>query len=233
MKKYFIILTTLIVPVLLSCCSKTGPSGPAGGNGPNAGAGQQVMMFQDGQYPSAAYAGCADTRIWHGANADVNYGSYSYMQVGSDGTDPKRGLLNFDISAMPPDAVITKVIVTLYCGSVVTGSPSFALYRIISHNWVETQATWNDYSTSNAWTTAGGDYNTQAVSGIAAAVLGSYVSWEINPAAAQGWLVDPAHNYGLILISKDEQAAGECIFAASEAATAGQRPKLSIYYTLP
>jgi hypothetical protein len=233
-KKCFVFLLAAALSVFLSCCGKTGPAGPAGGKGADAtGSGRQIMIFQDGLYPSGAYSGCADTRIWEGSNADTNYGSYTYMQVGSDGTDSKRGLLKFDISAMPPGAVITKTIVTLYCGSVVTGSPEFAFYEIISHDWVEAEATWNDYSTSNAWTTAGGDYNTAAVSNFIAPVSGLFASWEISPAVAQGWLDNSAQNYGLILIAKDETVPGESVFAASESADPAHRPGLSVYYTLP
>ncbi len=227
MKKYMLLMPVIIF--LFSC--KAGPAGPIGASGADATEPLHVAMFRDGLYPSGAYAGCYDARIWAGANADLNYGAYTYMQLGSDGTNEKRGLVKFDIAELPPGAAIQKAVITLYCAGVPFGSPEFAFYEIAARDWVEAEATWNNYSSGNAWAAGGGDL-TVAASGFIKPGSFSYVSWEINPALVQAWYEDGLQNFGLILKAKSPDAAGECVFASSEAAEANKRPKLAVYYKL-
>jgi hypothetical protein len=227
MKNYLLLIAAVIF--LFSC--KAGPAGPIGATGADASEPLHVAMFQDGLYPSGAYAGCHDARIWAGANADFNYGAYTYMQLGSDGTDEKRGLVRFDITELPPGAAVQKAIITLYCSGVPFGAPEFAFYEIDARDWGEAEVTWNDYSSGNAWTTAGGDI-TAAAGGFVKPGSSSYVSWEINPAVIQAWYDDGPQNFGLVLKAKNPDAAGECVFSSSEAAEANKRPKLAVYYKL-
>jgi hypothetical protein len=228
-KEYFLFFAAVFTALVMSSC-KAGPAGPQGVKGPDASDGLSVIMFQDGLYPTGAYTGCSDTRIWSGANADTNYGSYTYLELGSGGDGQKRGLIEFQVQGLPAGAAVKKAVITLYCGSVAVGSPEFVFYSVTQHNWAESQATWNSYSTGNLWTTPGGDYTASAISGFQEPVTGSYISWELDPAVVQSWFDDPAQTFGTALIVKDPGTPGDCVFASSNSGDLEQGPKLAVYY---
>jgi hypothetical protein len=228
-KKFITVFVIAGTIFIAQSCSTRGPQGPAG---PDAAGGYQAMMFQDGLYPSGLYAGCADTRIESGANADVNYGTYTYLETGYNGTEYKRALIKFDVTGLPAAAVVEKAEATLYCGSVATGSPQFAFYRVTWSDWNETEATWVSSTVSATWPDAGGVYDSSTATAYKAPGTGKYISWELDPAMLQDWINNPGNNFGLILISKGNEI-GECVFASSQAAVAAQRPELTVYYTLP
>ena len=72
-----------------------------------------------------------------------------------------RGLMRFDISAIPPGETITAVEMRL------GGITAFALVDHLiarsdtnTNTWVERECTWDDYKTATAWDSGGGDFTT-------------------------------------------------------------------------
>lgn len=232
MKNAALFSTALIAALFLfSCKPAPGPMGRTGPAGSDAVEGLQVMVFQNNLFPTAAYAGCDDTRIWQGTAADTNYGAYSYIQAGYSSSGHKRGLIRFDISGLPLDAVVKKAVLTLYCSGVVSGSPSFSFHRVILHDWTENEATWNRCVSGVSWTAAGGDYEADSASGFESPVTSGYTAWNIKPSLVQSWVV-PSQNFGLTMIVKDTSTVNESIFASSESADVARRPKLVVYYEI-
>ena len=68
-----------------------------------------------------------------------------------------RGLLQFDLSSLPPNAVVTEALLTVY-GSAIGGTTGGVRVARVTQDVVISQATWNQYSTGNNWTTGGGDF---------------------------------------------------------------------------
>ena len=90
--------------------------------------------------------------------ADTNKDSLDALYVGESNIAAGigRGLIKFDWSSIsPPDIVISTATISLWiAGDLSDNARTFKIYRVL-RNWVETQATWNNYSSGNSWTTAG------------------------------------------------------------------------------
>ncbi len=175
-----------------------------------------------------------DTAIVNGSYANENYGSNTVMFLGSffvlGITTFHRGLIRFDLSSLPAVPAIASALLTVYSdGSGQTpGTSTFTAKRLTRTNWVELQATWNNYATASAWTTAGGDStstNQATVQGMGvSASLTFDVTAMLRDAVAAG--LTELH----ILLSGPESAGESNYYAAfmSETSTPAERPMLVI-----
>ncbi|MCX6847848.1 MAG: DNRLRE domain-containing protein [Verrucomicrobia bacterium] len=186
----------------------------------------------------------SDTSIYQN-HPEFNLGGTTLVSGTNQQFSNSRALFSFDLSAIPADAIVTSVQVSLY----VTRRPDpdqhggpvnsdFSLYRALQ-NWTEGtggavtgspavtgDTTWNDLhfnTTGENWTTPGGQIGTDFASTPSATTsvgdVGLYL-WGSSPALVadvQSWLSSPATNYGFALISESENVAGSARrFASSE-----------------
>lgn len=71
-----------------------------------------------------------------------------------------RALLEFDLSDLPPGALILSATLTLpRLGGTTVGSPIYYCRRLTQNGWTEL-VTFNRYDGTNLWASAGGDYTT-------------------------------------------------------------------------
>ena len=171
------------------------------------------------------------------------------MFAGVTATNTKRrALMAFDVSSVPPGAVIssTQVQLTVPLGQ---GSNTPMTLRRVTQSWgegasyaAESQgtgasaengdATWNNrFHPSTAWTAPGVDYSatvsaTQSVSG-----YGTY-TWTSTQLATdvQGWVTTPSTNNGWILIG-DETGTLNAKRIYTREANVSLRPKLTVNYS--
>ncbi|HEX3725836.1 MAG TPA: DNRLRE domain-containing protein [Pirellulales bacterium] len=107
-----------------------------------------------------------DTLLVDGSSADLNLGTSSPVAIGTRGISKSasthnRLLLRFDVSGIPAGATINSAQLLLrHNAGSFSGSATFLCSRVTQPAWIENQATWNSYSTGNAWITPGGDYTT-------------------------------------------------------------------------
>ena len=147
-----------------------------------------------------------------------------------------RGLLRFDLSAIPTEANVTGATLRLKIVQVpidAVFSP-FELHRALIP-WAA-DATWLNSNASLPWSSPGGgaesDYATPAVLGVRVAASAEYVFASTNQMIADitGWIADPASNHGWLLKSANEGTQGTAIhFGSSESAVP---PALEISYSL-
>ena len=202
----------------------------------------------------------ADTSLFEN-HPDSNLGGTTLVSGTNQQFSRSRGLFCFDLSALPVGATITEVHVTLN----VTRRPDpdqhggpvdsdFSLFRLLA-DWGEGSggevtgsnaqpgdATWNErHFGSDSWATPGGlagvDYASDPSATTSIGGLGTYV-WGSSTeliADAQGWLDDPATNFGFILISQNEGTAGTGRrFASNEQPGGGvPAPQLELTYIVP
>ncbi len=150
------------------------------------------------------------------------------------GVGLNRVLIKFSLTALPDTARISSANLSLYC----TGDDSAvaSVYRVYRQRraWVETEATWNVYSTGNNWQTAGGfganDCEQVAIGSrnmTATETLNEFKTWALTPTKkadldlGNGWL-----------IKSSAETDDQYLFASSDYATAANRPKLEIVYRL-
>ena len=73
-----------------------------------------------------------------------------------DAVATRRSLIKFNLSSIPANSTITGATLRLYANfDASSNTRTMRVYRTL-RAWVDTQATWNIYSTGNNWGTAGG-----------------------------------------------------------------------------
>jgi len=144
---------------------------------------------------------------------DTNYGSSDYIQVYSYVGYRQRGFIEFDISSIPAGAIITSVILKLYCSSF-DGARTMRFYRITG-SWTEGEVTWNNQPTIDET---------------------KYVDHVLN---ATGWreidvtdLFVLGSTFGLQIRDKDEGSTGKMQKFYSKD-YGGYNPKLIVTYIVP
>jgi len=168
---------------------------------------------------------------------DTNYATGVTCQVGerSAAANIYRQLIKFDLSALPADAIISSAVLSLYATlDRSTNARTFRVYRL-KRAWVEAEATWNIYSTGNNWSTAGGfhaDDCEQVEIGsrafTATETINVFKDFPLTPTTKAG--LDLGNGW---LIKADTEVDDNYSFASSDNATASNRPKLVIEYTVP
>lgn len=106
-------------------------------------------------YQPDATAG-KDTYL-HSSSATTNFGTADPLNLGQVFGLTFRMIIEFDISDITAGSTITATSLALDVQSAANGGGAAAshAYRLLRSDWVETEATWNIYKTSNNWTTAG------------------------------------------------------------------------------
>lgn len=196
-----------------------------------------------GENTTDDYAGLVDTFISEGS-ATTNYGSSSYMEVNkytSGGWN--MGLVKATgIASLPATAVISAVslYVRVNAADLANGTYVISAKRLL-RNWVTAEATWNIWSTSNNWTTAGARGNgtdrvTTATFATAGLDLTTGYKTLVGDATAvadvQAMLAGGTANYGWLLERTD--AANDFAFRNLDSSqnSDGTRPYLEVTYTL-
>jgi len=160
------------------------------------------------------------------------------------GSTSRRGLIAFDLSAIPAGSTVNSASLTLQ----VTQTPNstsrtFTLHRA-SADWGEAgsvgsgtggvaepgDATWLErFFGTLAWTTAGGDFVSQPSASQSVTGLGTYVWTGAGLAAdVQAWLDNAAPNFGWLVKGDETTTTTARKFSSKEGVTP---PKLTIDYT--
>src|SRR5712671_927772 len=84
------------------------------------------------------------------------------------------------------------------------------------------------------WTTPGGDFAAAASASRSVGNVGAY-TWRSAGMTADvaSWLADPTQNFGWAVIGNELTASTAKAFGSRQNVTAGTRPLLTIYYTIP
>jgi hypothetical protein len=174
----------------------------------------------------------ADTTISEGNAAHVNELDGTLIVGGLlQLTSKCRGLIRFDLSNIPPTAVITSATVTVTVTISKAGATEHIheLHRLLAP-WNETSATW-DGSGGVTWN--GGDFieDADASVGFGGAETYMFESTTGLVATVQMWLTDSETNHGWILISQDEATPGTARRVATR--PVANQPVLTIGYSMP
>ena len=139
-----------------------------------------------------------------------------------------RSLIQFDLSSIPANALITGAQLSLYFNSTSlegyhSGTNASYLQKIIAP-WGETTVTWNNQpvtTTTNQVLLPTSTSNTQ-----------NYLNINVTNLISD-MALNPATNYGFMIKLVNETIMKKMIFASSDHVTASMRPKLVITYTTP
>jgi hypothetical protein len=224
-----------------------GASGVSGGPSGDYFLTTNTADFNSNVYATLAAAnriltGVATDSIYSGYGDDQYWGNCPGMPIGGAVSYPYRGLIKFDFSQLPAGGTISAV----ELGGRNTSWASTTTYNIYAltrayataaHTGTcaetnqSTAVSWNQYSGTSTWTTAGGDYS--------ATLLGSFTingdpAWRTVTAAnlltyVQTAYATPAGDYGIIIMSSNE-GANSSNALSSDIGTDGARVYLKVTF---
>ncbi|MEO5572051.1 MAG: DNRLRE domain-containing protein [Bacteroidia bacterium] len=139
-----------------------------------------------------------------------------------------RSLLQFNLSSIPANALVTNAVLSLYFNpSSSEGTHSgtnTALLQRVTSSWGELTVTWDTQPTTTAVN--------QVTLPSSSTATQDYPAINVT-AMVQEMVTNPSSNFGFMLRQQTETVFRKMIFASSDYLTAALRPKLVVTYTLP
>lgn len=190
----------------------------------------------------------ADNSIYSENNLGSN-GAGLNIFVGRTYTgNNRRGLIKFDLSAIPANAIVTSSslsLATLRSANNTLQSHNIAVHRLNTawgegtsntlgnpgNNATTNDATWqySKYSAAS-WITAGGDFVSTATAS-AGAILNDYVVFNNLSTDINFWRTNPIANFGWIMIGEENVGGSAKGFGSRENEIF--KPELSVTYQVP
>lgn len=152
-----------------------------------------------------------------------------FQAIQTGGSQPRRGLLEFDITSIPASSNVSSAILSLWVETVVTND-TLAIHRV-TQAWTETGSTWNKYNGTDNWASAGGDFAVTASATFTAGLVDEAEVQVDITSLVQEWVNGTANNGMIVKMDSESGASKGGIFHSSDSATAGKRPKLVVTYT--
>jgi hypothetical protein len=156
------------------------------------------------------------------------------------GQAKNRGLIQFDLSSIPPGAVVNAVTLRLTVTRVpfTPVNSNFHLHRVLQP-WDGSQSTWSlRLEPAENWGAPGGqegtDYSATSSGSVPVAVVGDY-TFASTPelvADVNAWLANPAVNHGWLVKTEDESVGFTARRCASREALTGV-PVLGVEFEPP
>jgi len=194
-------------------------------------------------------------------SGDRSFGAGKYTFMGMTGGDMsidpslRRTLLAFDLTSIPAKAVINSVEISFTIDQVPQAATTdFAMLHRLTKDWgegasdtpgpggqgaaaVAGDATWTQsFYQSQSWDAPGGDFvageSATAPFGNSSPETITFSSTETLIADAQGWVRNPAGNFGWILLG-DENTEKNARRMASRESTTLPGPSLTVDYSIP
>jgi len=187
-------------------------------------------------------SGSCDETMIHSDNPTTNYGSSVATALGITNYSGGGGIINsslvkFDLSGIPSGATIDDVGIFLYQSASNATGDDLNCYRLLE-DWVESEATYNIYSTGNSWDTAGAKSSAADRSSTLSATIESDTTSEVykewNTAQlitdVQNFIDSTWSNYGW-LFEAAAPPSGYHDYHSTEADTDGTWPYIVVEYT--
>ena len=169
----------------------------------------------------------------HKWNPDTNYANATSMYVGwNTSNNVYFSLCKFDLSSISAGSMIAAASLVLTASTNRTSQHDFYISQCL-RDWVETEATWNSYSTGNAWGTPGGgsgvDYSATPVwfGHLTGITVGLQVAFDVT-SLVRDWVENGVPNYGFFITEQTLEAGMYSTWCTYENSTPANRPKLQV-----
>jgi hypothetical protein len=170
----------------------------------------------------------------------ANWGAYSRFHVGANALSVRRGLVQFDLSAIPAGTHVVAATLSLYHPDTLRGSGVVDVHRVTTA-WNEgtgvNTCTNDGANWTTPWQTAGGDFDPTAAASLAksAGDAPTWDSWNVT-SLVQDWVSHAYANDGLLLKLANEQfspctTVTNCnywAYASDDWSDPSYRPRLAI-----
>jgi hypothetical protein len=146
--------------------------------------------------------------------SDVNQGNENQVLTNQSGGVDERGLLEFDLSSIPPSAIVTEATLTLFH---FTDTQTSAIYIYANlDSWEETTVTYNNKPGIGP-----------LLDSLVPGAMGTFDTWHVT-SSVQEMIDGTAPNYGWQLIDETNDPAVS--YHSSSVPASSQRPKLCVTY---
>lgn len=186
--------------------------------------------FQQGVFPTAGYTGCEDTYI-ENQNINTAHGSDITFIVDIDTipTDVRIGLIRFDLTSIPTNAVVVGCYLDLYIN---TEGEGWTFHKILK-----------DWEPTESWADMGGmPIDDVSAASLVECLTGTNKFGDVNvhhrnnllqvtSDTVQGWINTPSTNRGWCLHGVHPTNGQQ--FRSAEATTPADRPRLVVRYYIP
>jgi YD repeat-containing protein len=182
--------------------------------------------------PTLKFGGAdQDCFIVSGADADTNWCAYDVLDVGWDGQQAARALLDFDLSPyIPKDAEVLNAELGLFLQAALNGNEVPASVHGLTQEWTGgiNGATWNTHDGTNAWNTPGGDFAAQAADTTQGlGTSGGYQYWYPTD-LVQRWVDGRTPNDGMLV--KTPETSEQILRFSSTYGEVSKLPYLAVTY---
>ncbi|MCM3870656.1 MAG: DNRLRE domain-containing protein [Pyrinomonadaceae bacterium] len=204
---------------------------------------------------TAEFQPLRDATLIESTTGDLASSTAETIFVGRTGqaeNGKRRGLIAFDLAAIPARSRILSVTLTMTV-QISAGGPQptpISLYRVLS-SWGEGSSasqggrgvqaqpgdpTWiYSVSPTHCWSRPGGDYE-RVVSGQEQVGGPGAYTWKSTPGLVtdvQSWLNSPKDNFGWILVGDESRPVTAKVFKSRESTDEAARPKLTVTFRPP
>ena len=190
-----------------------------------------------------------DNTLYEDVGGSISNGSGQFFFTGTNAlSEPRRGLVAFDVAAAAPAAsLVVSAELVLQMSRSISGSQTVELRRVLA-DWGEGasdaeanegqgaaaepgDATWlHTFYPTELWTSIGGDFAATPSAATSVGGIGVYF-WGSTPgmiADVQSWLDDPDSNFGWLLLGNEVSTASAKRFNTRENPDVSSRPTLTI-----
>ena len=200
---------------------------------------------------SVTLGAVADNTLYEDPVGATSNGAGQYIFSGNQNSGLKRrGVVRFDVSSIPPAALVQSASVRLLCNQA-PGVPVDVSTHRIAASWGEgasqgsgnegsggtaaaNDATWlHRFYNSTFWSTPGGDFSPTASATLSVpAIAGVFYEWggAAMTADVQGWVEGSIANAGWLIRGEEASSTNTRRFASRETGTAANRPVLLVTY---
>jgi len=158
-----------------------------------------------------------------------------WLSVGNNSSTwgKTRAAMKFTTSGIPSTATVLNSTLFMWGADTTTGTDG-AVYELhgLTKDFDETTATWNNATSTTAWTAPGGDYSATVSDTVPSVHDVGRHYWDAT-SLTQGWVKTPSSNKGALVRLTDESSTGpqeRTLFLSSEAADPQLGPLLRVIY---
>jgi hypothetical protein len=170
-----------------------------------------------------------DASLISGSDADNNFGSLTNLHVRSHATDIYRFIIHFTLPA--GSGTISDVKLYTYENYSFIASGTANIHQLTQTGWTEAGVTWNKYDGSNAWATAGGDFNATVIDAITVGDADGWHNWVLMGTGADNPLTLNWEDNVHLLIKINNEGLSERGGRFNSKEAVSNKPYLEITYT--
>jgi len=194
----------------------------------------------------------ADNTLIEDPTGAYSSGASQYFFAGRVGVNGggtlRRGAIRFSFESIPPGSTITSVSLKLQCTAAGTNTQQTIMLKKMNASWGEgpsvafggggaasaaNDVTWvHRFYPSTLWSTVGGQFSSTVSASRSVGGQGTY-TWNSTAqlvADVQGWVNNPASNFGWLVQGNEVTLQSSKRFDSREAGAA-TRPQLTVVYT--